>query len=242
MSAHDSLRLDGRIVVVSGAGGGGIGTTVTRMAAQAGATVIAVSRSKENLDEHVAPLAREGLSVVAVAADAATDDGIATVIDQARHTEGTLYGLVNVAGGAEPSTWMPSTRVTREDWRDLFTRNLETTFFMSQAVAREIRAQGNAGSIVSVSSISGMNTAPLHIAYGTAKAAVVAMTRTMAVELALDKIRVNAIAPGVTETAASRTYTGADPDRDRQAIAMGRRGRPEEQAGDRKSTRLNSSH
>jgi NAD(P)-dependent dehydrogenase (short-subunit alcohol dehydrogenase family) len=222
----DLLRLDGRIVVVSGASGGGIGTTVTRMAAQAGATVVAVSRSKENLDEHVTPLAQRGL-----AADASTDDGVATVLDQVRRTEGDLYGLVNIAGGAAPSTWMPSTRVTRDDWRALFTANLETAFFMSQAVAAEIRRQGNPGSIVSLSSISGMNTAPFHIAYGTAKAAVAAMTRTMAVELALDNIRVNAIAPGVTETAASRTYVDDDPDRDRQAIAMGRRGRPEEQAG-----------
>lgn len=227
----DLLRLDGRTVVVSGAGGGGIGTTVTRMAAEAGATVVAVSRSKENLDEHVAPLATDGLSVVPVAADASTDEGIATVLDQVRRTEGDLYGLVNIAGGAAPATWMPSTRVTREDWRALFTANLETAFFMSQAVAAEIRAQRNPGSIVSISSISGMNTAPFHIAYGTAKAAIVAMTRTMAVELALDNIRVNAVAPGVTETAASRTYVDEDPDRDRRAIAMGRRGRPEEQAG-----------
>jgi len=227
----DLLRLDGRIVVVSGAGGGGIGTTVTRMAAEAGATVVAVSRSKENLDEHVAPLAHEGLSVVPVAADASTDEGIATVIDQVRCTDGNLYGLVNVAGGAEPSTWMPSTRVTRDDWRALFTKNLETAFFMSQAVAAELRKHQKPGSIVSISSISGMNTAPFHIAYGTAKAAVAAMTRTMAVELALDNIRVNAVAPGVTETAASRTYVDDDPDRDRQAIAIGRRGRPEEQAG-----------
>jgi NAD(P)-dependent dehydrogenase (short-subunit alcohol dehydrogenase family) len=228
---EDLLRLDGRIVVVSGAGGGGIGTTVTRLTAEAGATVIAVSRSKENLDEHVTPLAQRGLAVVPVAADASTDDGIATVIDQVRRTDGKLYGLVNVAGGADPSTWMPSTRVTRDDWRDLFTRNLETAFFMSQAVSRELRRLSLKGSIVSISSISGMNTAPFHIAYGTAKAAVAAMTRTMAVELAMDNIRVNAVAPGVTETAASRTYTDADPDRDRLAIAMGRRGRPEEQAG-----------
>jgi NAD(P)-dependent dehydrogenase (short-subunit alcohol dehydrogenase family) len=227
----DLLSLDGRIVVVSGAGGGGIGTTVTRMAAEAGATVIAVSRSKENLDEHVAVLAQQGLSVVPVAADASTDDGIAAVIDRAQRTEGDLYGLVNVAGGAEPSTWMPSTRVSRADWRELFTANLETAFFMSQAVAAQLRAKGLPGSIVSISSISGMNTAPFHIAYGTAKAAVAAMTRTMAVELALDNIRVNAVAPGVTETVASRTYTDNDPDRDRRAIAMGRRGRPEEQAG-----------
>ncbi|MDT5330998.1 MAG: hypothetical protein QOF31_2295, partial [Mycobacterium sp.] len=227
----DLLRLDGRIVVVSGAGGGGIGTTITRMAAEAGATVVAVSRSKENLDEHIAPLAQNGLSVVPVSADASTDDGVAAVLDQVRRTEGNLYGLVNIAGGAAPATWMPSTRVSRTDWRELFVANLETSFFMSQAVAAEIRSQQNPGSIVSISSISGMNTAPFHIAYGTAKAAVVAMTRTMAVELASDNIRVNAVAPGVTETAASRTYTGDDPERDRKAIAMGRRGRPEEQAG-----------
>ena len=227
----DLLKLDGRIVVVSGAGGGGIGTTVTRMAAEAGATVVAVSRSKENLDEHVAPLGEQGLAVLPVAADASTDEGIGTVLDAVRGADGDLYGLVNVAGGAEPATWMPSTRVTREDWRALFAANLETAFFMSQAVAAEIRRNRRGGSIVSISSISGMNTAPFHIAYGTAKAAIVAMTRTMAVELAQDNIRVNAVAPGVTATAASLTYTGEDPDRDRQAIAMGRRGTPEEQAG-----------
>ncbi|KRE26422.1 oxidoreductase [Mycobacterium sp. Soil538] len=226
-----ALQLEGRVVVVSGAGGGGIGTTVTRMAAQAGATVVAVSRSRDNLDEHVVPLADAGLAVLPVAADASTDDGIATVLDHARRAEGTLYGLVNVAGGAAPATWMPSTRVTREDWRALFTANLETAFFMSQAVSRELRTRGLAGSIVSVSSISGMNTAPFHIAYGTAKAAVTAMTRTMAVELAADGIRVNAVAPGVTRTAASATYIDDDPERDRTAIAMGRRGTPEEQAG-----------
>ena len=227
----DLLNLAGRIVVVSGAGGGGIGTTVVRMVAEAGATVVAVSRSKENLDTHVGPLVDAGLPVVPVAADASTDEGIATTIDAAQEATGDLYGLVNIAGGAAPTTWMPSTRVARSDWRALFTQNLETTFFMSQAVAAEIVAQGNPGSIVSISSISGMNTAPFHIAYGTAKAAVVAMTRTMAVELAHDGIRVNAVAPGVTETAASRMYVDEDPRRDRTAIAMGRRGTPEEQAG-----------
>jgi NAD(P)-dependent dehydrogenase (short-subunit alcohol dehydrogenase family) len=227
----DLLSLDGRIVVVSGAGGGGIGTTVTRMVASAGATVVAVSRSADNLDEHIGPLVAEGLPIVRVAADVSTDEGIATTLDAVRRAEGRVYGLVNVAGGAAPSTWMPATRVSRSDWRALFAANLETMFFMSQAVAAEIRSTGGPGSIVSISSISGMNTAPFHVAYGTAKAAIVAATRTLALELALDNIRVNAVAPGVTETAASRTYTGDDPERDRAAIAMGRRGRPEEQAG-----------
>lgn len=189
MSAVNGLLgLDGRIVVISGAGGGGIGTATAALAAEAGATVVAVSRSAENLAEQMGPLITRGLPVVSVAADMSTDDGIAAAMDVVRRTDGELYGLVNVAGGAAPSTWMPSTRVSRSDWRDLFTANLETAFFASQAVAAELRARGNPGSIVSISSISGMNTAPFHIAYGTAKAAVVAMTRTMALELAADGI------------------------------------------------------
>jgi NAD(P)-dependent dehydrogenase (short-subunit alcohol dehydrogenase family) len=228
---QDLLKLDGRIVVVSGAGGGGIGTTLTAMVARAGATVIAVSRSRENLDRHIAPLVAEGLSIVPVAADASTDEGVAATMEQVRRAKGDLYGLVNVAGGAAPSTWMNLARVNRSDWRALFIQNVETMFFMSQAVAAELRAQRRPGSIVSISSISGMNTAPFHIAYGAAKAAVVAVTRTMAVELGLDGIRVNAVAPGPTETPGSRVYVGEDPERDRQAITMGRQGRPEEQAG-----------
>jgi 3-oxoacyl-[acyl-carrier protein] reductase len=226
--------------VVSGAAGGGIGTTITRMVAEAGATVVAVSRGQDNLDRHVSPLRAAGLPVVPVAADASTDDGVRATIDAvqetARRTNGELYGLVNVAGGADPSTWMPSTRVTRRDWRELFARNLETMFFMSQAVAAELKRRNRPGSIVSISSISGMNTAPFHIAYGTAKAAIVAATRTMALELATDAaaepvIRVNAVAPGVTKTPASGAYVDEDPERDRRAIAMGRRGCPEEIAG-----------
>jgi NAD(P)-dependent dehydrogenase (short-subunit alcohol dehydrogenase family) len=229
--ADEFLGLAGRVVVVAGAGGGGIGTAVTWMAAKAGATVIAVSRSKDNLDAHVGPLAADGLTVVPVAADASTDEGIATILDAARTTDGDLHGLVNVAGGAAPETWMPATRVSRDDWRALMTQNLETMFFLSAAVARELKSQGRPGSIVSVSSISGMNTAPYHVGYGTAKAAIVAATRTMAVELAASGIRVNAVAPGVTATPASGSYVDTDPERDKAAIAMGRRGTPAEQAG-----------
>jgi 3-oxoacyl-[acyl-carrier protein] reductase len=232
---QDLLRLDGRIVVVSGAAGGGIGTTITRMVAEAGATVVAVSRGQDNLDRHLGPMVDEGLAVAPVAADASTDDGVSATLEAVRRAEGELHGLVNVAGGADPSTWMPSTRVTRGDWRELFTRNLETMFFMSQAVAAELRRRNRPGSIVSISSISGMNAAPFHIAYGTAKAAIAAVTRTMALELAGSEdeaaIRVNAVAPGVTKTPASGTYVDEDPERDRRAIAMGRRGCPEEVAG-----------
>jgi len=225
------LSFDGRVVIVTGAAGGGIGTTVARMLAERGATVIAPSRSQDHLTSRIAPLVAGGLAIVPVLADVSTDAGIATVMDAARAAPGTLWGLANIAGGAAPGTWMRAERVTREDWRQLFQQNLETMLFMSQAVARELRAAGLPGSIVGVSSISGMNSAPFHMAYGTAKAAVVAATRTLAVELALDNIRVNTVAPGTTITPGSGAYIDDDAARDRAAIAMGRRAQPEEQAG-----------
>jgi NAD(P)-dependent dehydrogenase (short-subunit alcohol dehydrogenase family) len=225
------MKFDGRIVVVTGAAGGGIGTSVTRMLAEAGATVVAVSRSQEKIDKNVGPLVAQGLSIVPVVADVSTDEGVAATMQQVRRTKGALYGLANVAGGAAGSTWMRATRVTRSDWRALFNQNLETMFFMSQAVAAELRDKHLPGSIVSVSSISGMNSAPFHLAYGAAKAAIVAVTRTLAVELALDNIRVNAIAPGTTLTPGAGAYIDDDVERDRRAIAMGRRAHPEEQAG-----------
>lgn len=225
------LKFDGRIVVVTGAAGGGIGTSVTRMLAEAGATVVAVSRSQEKIAKNITPLIGRGLSIVPVVADVSTDEGVAATMDQVRRTKGTLYGLANVAGGAAGSTWMRATRVTRADWRALFNQNLETMFFMSQAIATELREKHLPGSIVSVSSISGMNSAPYHLAYGAAKSAIVAVTRTLAVELAQENIRVNAVAPGTTLTPGASAYIDDDPDRDRRAVAMGRRAHADEQAG-----------
>ena len=228
---HNPLKFDGRIVVVTGAAGGGIGTSLTRMLAEVGATVVAVSRSQEKITKNITPLLAQGLSIVPVVADVSTEEGVAATMEQVRRTKGTLYGLANVAGGAAGSTWMRATRTTRADWRALFNQNLETMFFMSQAVAAELRERKLPGSIVSVSSISGMNSAPYHLAYGAAKAAIVAVTRTLAVELALDNIRVNAIAPGTTVTPGASAYIDEDPERDRRAVAMGRRAHADEQAG-----------
>lgn len=224
------LNFDGRIIVVTGAAGGGIGTSLTRMLAQAGATVIAASRTPEKFQKHISPLVAQGLPVVPVQADMETDAGIAAAMEAAAKAKGVLYGLANIAGGAAPATWMRAERVTREDWRALFQQNLESMFFMSTAFARALKTANLPGSIVSTSSISGMNTAPYHVAYGAAKAAVVAVTRTLGAEWALDNIRVNAVAPGTTITPGSGAYIDEDADRDRAAVAMGRRAQPEEQA------------
>ena len=223
------LQLDNRIVVVAGAAGGSLGTTVARMAAQAGATVIGVSRTPANLEEHLGPLIAQGLSVIPVAADLETDEGVATVMDCVRKTKGDLHGLVTVVGGGPPASWGPSTRVSRGNWDALFSKNLDSMFFISQAVAAELQAQGRAGSLVAISSITGLGPMPYNVGYGAAKAAVLAVVRTMALEFVASNIRVNAVAPGAMVAASS--LLPPDPELERRAIPMGRKGDLEEIAG-----------
>lgn len=223
------LRLDDRVVVVAGAAGGGLGTAVTRMAAEAGATVIGVSRGQENLDQHLGPMVSAGLSVIPVAADIETDEGVAAVMECVKKTPGDLHGLVTVVGGGPPTTWGPATRLSRAQWDGLISTNLNSMFFISQAVAAELKVQGRAGSLVAISSITGVGNMPYNVGYGAAKAAVLSVVRTMALELASDNIRVNAVAPGAMVSPSS--MLPPDPALERQAIPMGRKGDLEEIAG-----------
>jgi NAD(P)-dependent dehydrogenase (short-subunit alcohol dehydrogenase family) len=223
---QDLLQLDGRIVVVSGAGGGGLGTTVTRMAARAGATVIAVDRTREGVDADIAPLIAAGLPIVPVVADVQTPEGVAAAMDCVRGAKGDLHGLVTVVGGGPAPTWGPATQVSRENWQALFSKNLDSMFFISQAVAAELRARRRSGSLVAISSITALGAQPYNIAYGAAKAAVLSVVRTMALELAASGIRVNAVAPGAMTTPAS--LLPPDPVLERRAIPMGRKGNAEE--------------
>lgn len=226
---QDQKYLRGRIVVVAGAGGGGLGTTVTRLAAEAGATVVGVSRRRENLEQHLGPLIAEGLDIIPVAADVETEAGVAAVMATVRTTPGDLYGLVTVVGGGTPATWGPATRLSRANWKALFSTNLESMFFISQAVAAELQAQGKPGSLVAISSITGVGNMPYNIAYGAAKAAVLSVVRTLALELAPDNIRVNAVAPGTIASPAS--LLPPDPALERRAIPLGRKATMAEVAG-----------
>lgn len=227
---NDSLpRLDGRIIIVSGAGGGGIGTSIAKLVAEAGATVLAVDRSQDQLDQYIVPLEGNGLSVTSVVADVLSEDGINTVMDGVHSTPGELHGLVTVIGGAPPQTWGPATEVSRDHWRTLFDVNLDSAFFMFQAVAKELRRRGKGGSMVAISSINGLTSSPYNVGYGASKAAIQSLVKTFALELALDNIRVNAIAPGPTSTPTASLDD--DPQRLRRGIPMGRHGRADEIAG-----------
>lgn len=227
-AVQDLLDLSGRIVIVAGAGGGGMGTIISELTASSGATVIAVDRSPESLEQHVSPLRSQGLSIVPVVADIGSEEGVSRIMDRARKASGDLHGLVTVVGGVPDAFWGPATTVARENWKELIGYNLDSMFFLTQAVAQGLREQGLPGSLVSISSISGLTATPFHIGYGAAKAAVLSVVKTMALELAADNIRVNSVAPGAIATPAAGV--GPDKVRDRWAVPMARQGRAEEVA------------
>ncbi len=220
------LDLTGRTVIVAGAGGGGMGTLVTRMIAEAGGTAIAVDLSPESLEKHIEPMIAQGLSIVPHIADIGNEDGVSSIMDCARNTTVDLYGLVTIIGGVPDQFWGPATEVSRNDWGTLMGYNLDSMFFLTQAVARELREARKPGSLVSISSISGLTATPFHIGYGAAKAAVISVVKTMALELAADNIRVNSVAPGAIGTPTAGV--GPDKERDRWAVPMARQGRAEE--------------
>lgn len=220
------LDLEGRIVIVAGAGGGGMGTVISRLVAEAGATVIALDRSPESLEQHIEPMIAQGMPIVPHVADIGSEDGISSVMDCSRKVSGELYGLVTVVGGVPDPFWGPATEISRNSWKTLIGYNLDSMFFLTQAVARELRAERKPGSLVSISSISGLTATPFHIGYGAAKAAVISVVKTMALELAADNIRVNSVAPGAIATPTAGV--GPDKERDRWAVPMARQGRAEE--------------
>lgn len=223
---QDLWRLDGKVVVVSGAAGGGIGTAIARLCANAGATVIAADCAQDRLDHDIAPLIAEGLAIVPVIADVLTEEGVAAVMQRAREAEGGLHGLVTVVGGGPPQTWGPTPQLSRANWSAQIALNLDSMFFMSQAFAAELKAQRRPGAMVAISSILGLTASPYNAGYGAGKAAVLSVVETLGLELARDGIRVNAVAPGATETPTA--HLSADLAAVKRGVPMGRFGRPEE--------------
>jgi 3-oxoacyl-[acyl-carrier protein] reductase len=226
----DRLRLDGRTVVVAGAGGGGIGTQTTRAIAEAGGHAVAVDVSEDALAPTVDALRAEGYDLTPVIADLRTDEGIAAVAaaaaNAAANTAGRVHGLVCIVGGSRVPHWSPSLELTRQQWHDVIGLNLDYVMFLSQAIARQIVAHGQGGSIVALSSTAGLGASPFNPQYGAAKAAIVSLARTLATEWGQYGVRFNVVAPGTIAT--PRAGAVADREKDRRAVPLERRGRPDE--------------
>lgn len=220
--AEPVADLTGAIVVVAGAGGGGIGTCSCEAALAAGAEVVAVERSPEELDQLDA-LPRP---VVKVQADLTAPDAPAAVVQAALDAHGRIDGLINVAGGTSIGDFGPLVDIDSQGWDRVMANNLRYVAFLNRAVARAMIDAGTGGAMVNVSSVSSLASQPFLAAYGAAKAGINSLTRTMAVEWGGHGIRVNAVAPGTITTPRAGDHESLEAAK--RAIPLGRRGHPAE--------------
>jgi 3-oxoacyl-[acyl-carrier protein] reductase len=223
------LGLDQRVVVVAGAGGGGIGTAVCRLVGAAGAQIVAVDRDPARLAVTEAALDEIGAAYVPVVADVRD---AAQVEDAVRAAPSPLHGLVHVAGGLAPEEWSPVLATDPATFAGIVQLNLQSAFLTSRAVASRLVAEGSPGSIVHIASIAGLSALPFGAGYAAAKAGLGGLARTTAIEWGPHGIRVNAVAPGTVRTPRNR-IDGEDEDSTatRAAIPLGRRGEPDDIAG-----------
>jgi NAD(P)-dependent dehydrogenase (short-subunit alcohol dehydrogenase family) len=225
MLIGDRFRLDGRTVVVAGAGGGGIGTAVCVAAAELGANVVGIDVNADAIEG--APFDQPAFH--GIVADVRDKAQVEAAMREGEERFGPVDGLVHVAGGQRPRHWQPVEDLALEDFDDVFDLNARAALVTSQAAAKAMMRVGRRGSIVHIASVTALFASPYSAAYGAAKASMLSLTRTMAVEWGARGIRVNAIGTGTIRTPKSR---GGDIDNgERDAVLpLKRRGRPEEVA------------
>jgi NAD(P)-dependent dehydrogenase (short-subunit alcohol dehydrogenase family) len=185
------FRLDGQVIIVTGASSG-LGAGFARAVAAAGGAVVLAARRADRLKEVAAGLEATGATVRAITADVADPDACAAVVDFAVAELGRVDGLVNNAGMGEAR---PALKETPEQFRRVIDINLNGTFWMAQACAR---VMPTGSSIVNVASILGL-VAPRfpQAAYAASKAGVIGLTRDLAQQWSKRRgIRVNALCPG----------------------------------------------
>jgi NAD(P)-dependent dehydrogenase (short-subunit alcohol dehydrogenase family) len=225
---RELLGMKGRTAIVVGAGGGGIGTAIAATLAAAGTHVVAVDLDAARLEAaEEAIRAVDGLCTAKVvdARDRAAVEHLVAQVDE----DGGLHGLVNVVGGLPIERWQRLLEYSDETFDGVLEANLRCAFLTSQVVAQHLARRGAPGSIVQIASISALHGMPFGAAYSAAKAALISLSRTMALEWGPLGIRVNAVAPGTIRV--PRNQAGDDAERDRAVIPLGRRGTPEDIAG-----------
>ena len=227
------LDLEERVFVVAGAGGGGIGSATARSLAAAGAHVAGIDRSAEAFGAIRDDLERMGLPHHLVECDLAAQGAAESALEAIERALGPVDGVVNVVGGFESQDQMGPLlgAGAEENFGRLLEFNLRPTLATSIAVARRLRDRSSPGSIVQITSSTGLVLMPFGAGYAAAKAALVNLTRTMAVEWGSVRIRVNAIACGTIQTAEARRWAEGVEEAARRVVPLGRTGEPEEIAG-----------
>ncbi|MFM8305129.1 MAG: SDR family NAD(P)-dependent oxidoreductase [Actinomycetota bacterium] len=196
--------LEGSVALVAG-GGRGIGAATSRILAAAGATVAVLDQEAERAEAVTAQLRATGAHAIPVVCDLRDEDASAATVTRVVDELGGVDVLANVVGGMmHEAEWRHLEHWTTDEWDRVLHLNLRYVFWLCRAVLPSMVARGG-GSIVSVTSISGVFGAPNHSAYGAAKAGLIHLTKTLAVEYGRHGVRVNAVSPGAVVTPAMAT-------------------------------------
>ena len=219
------MRLEGIVALVTGAQQG-IGKAVALAYGREGASVVVNYLDDAAGAEAVAEQIRAcGPSAVTVAGSVAQAGDVQKMIE-AGEALGGIRILVNNAGIFPRVDFL---EMTETQWEDVLGVNLKGSFLCTQAVARQLVARGQSGSVISLSSGAAFRSSPRGVHYVSSKAGIVGMTRAAALELAPHQIRVNAIAPGLTDTAQPRYGMPEDDIQARgREVPLGRMGMPED--------------
>lgn len=198
------FSLAGRAALVTGASSG-LGRQFARALARAGATVALAARRTDRLDALAKEIKDGGGDAVAVAMDVTDPASIKPAFDKAQAALGPIKVLVNNAGVPSGSWFL---KTDEDEWRTVLDVNLDGVFRVGQEAARRMKASGG-GSIINIASIAGYMPLKTLAPYCTSKAAVIQLTKVMALELARDNIRVNGIAPGYFSTELNEAFLGS---------------------------------
>src|SRR4029079_13030033 len=206
MRAADIFDLKGRVAMVTGASGG-LGLRFAEVLAANGASVALVARRADRLAEAKAKIEKAGGNAIAVEADVLDRAQMNRAFDQAEKALGTVTILVNNAGVAHSTR---ATDLSEDEWRRVVGTNLDAVFFWAQEGAKRRLKAGVKGSILTIASVLGFGVSKGTIAYATATAGVIQMTKALGNELAFKGVRVNAIAPGWFVTDINRDYLSSE--------------------------------
>ncbi len=187
-------RLEGKVAIVSGAGAG-MGRATAVLFAQEGARVVVTARHREKVEETARWIAEAGGEALALEANAASEADAERVVQTTLDRFGRLDVLQNNGGGGFTPNFLGPTEVETRFFDEVVANNLRSAFLMSKLAVPHMEAQGG-GSIINVAA-GDKTRLDGNLAYGTAKAGVVGLTRNMARSLYTRNVRVNAILPGL---------------------------------------------